>query len=56
MSTTYAQTGPTVLPATASAFTVPLLLSLLGLALSAAILPHCSDATINVMFSSIGFG
>ena len=56
MSTTYDKSRSTALPTIASEFTVPLIFSLLGLVLSAAILPHFSDETISTIFSSIGFG
>ena len=56
MSITLAQTRPTTLSTILPVFAVPLLFSLFGLALSAAILPYLSDETISMMFSSIGFG
>jgi hypothetical protein len=56
MSITLAQTRPTTLSIISSALVVPLLFSLLGLTLTAAILPYLSDETISLIFSSMSFG
>jgi hypothetical protein len=56
MSSILAETRPTTLGTILPALAVPLLFSLLGLTLSAAILPYLSDETISMMFSSVGFG
>ena len=54
MSTTVAQTRRTTLSSTSPDLAVPLLFSLLGLTLSAAVLSYVSSETISMMFSSIG--
>jgi len=56
MFSTLVQTRPTTLPAISSALVVPLLFSLLGLTLTAAILPYLSDETISLIFTSMSFG
>jgi hypothetical protein len=56
MSSTLVQTRPITLPVISLALVVPLLLSLLGLTLTAAILPYLSDETISLIFTSMSFG
>jgi hypothetical protein len=55
MPTTLAQTRPTTLSTISPDLAVACLFSLLGLTLSAAVLPYVSSSeTISMMFSSIG--
>ena len=56
MSSTLVQTRPITLPVISLALVVPLLFSLLGLTLTAAILPYLSDETISLIFTSMSFG
>lgn len=54
MSTTLAQTRPTMLSSVSPDLASVCLFSLLGLMLSAAVLSNVSSETIGLMFSSIG--
>jgi len=54
MSTTLVQTRPSMLRTISPELAVVCLFSLLGLALSAAVLSCLSNETISMMFSSIG--
>ena len=56
MSSTLVQARPTTLSAISSALDVPVLFSLLGLTLTAAILPYLSNETISSIFTSMSFG
>lgn len=54
MPTTLVQARPAMLGTITSDFSILFLFSLLGLALSAAVLSYVSSEMISVMFSSIG--
>jgi hypothetical protein len=54
--TTLAQTDPITLATISWGFAVPLLFSLLGLKLTAAILPYLSAEAISLIFTPMSFG
>ena len=56
MSSTLVQDRPHAFSVISSVFIVPLLFSLLGLTLTASILPYLSDETISLIFTSMSFG